>query len=501
MKANIYLNKHFEISDIDDRIYSSFIEHLGRQVYGGIVDEVSSVTDENGFRTDVIELVRKMGLKMVRYPGGNFVSALNWEDTIGPKDKRPVRFDVTMREIEDNSFGLDEFLTWAERAGVEPMLCINLGTKGVEEARNIVEYCNFEKGTYYSDLRIKNGHTKPYGVKLWCLGNEMDGSWQAGTKTATEYGRLANECAKVMKWVDPTIELVACGSSYYTMPTFGAWEAQVLEECYDNVDYISLHSYYSNDENCTEQFLAKSLKMAKFIEKAVATCDYVGAKKKSNKIINISFDEWNVWDSVNHPLWIKPCCEKGEKRIEQDYTLEDALLTSSMLMTLINHSDRVKISCISELVNSIAPIKTEGESAYAQTIFYPFYLMSKYARGTALRSVVECDKYNTAEIEDIPYIDTASAWDKENGRLTVAVLNRSLTESIDVKINFSDFVICGEAKHIEFSHEDLKTINTAQNPDNVICKDKGSIAVEDNALSVNVAKHSFNIFTLELKGK
>ncbi len=496
MKAKIYLDKHFEISPIDERIYSSFIEHLGRQVYGGIVDEGSSKADENGFRTDVIDFVKIMNLKMVRYPGGNFVSALNWEDTIGPKESRPVVFDVTMREIEDNSFGLDEFLKWAEIAGVEPMLCINLGTKGVEEARNIVEYCNFEKGTYYSDLRIKNGHEKPYNVKLWCLGNEMDGPWQVGKKSPTEYGKLANECAKIMKWVDPTIEVVACGSSYYMMPTFGEWEAGVLEECYENVDYLSLHSYFSNKSDYTEEFLGKSLRMEKFIEKSIAICDYVGAKKRSDKVMNISFDEWNVWDNLHHPLWTKPCCEKGEKRIEQDYTFEDALLVSSMIMTLINHCDRVKISCISELVNSIAPIKTDGDSAYCQTIFYPFFLMSKYARGTALKSVVECDKYSTKSISDIPYIDTASVWDKDNNRLVVAILNRSLEEDADVEIKLTDFCIKSEAKHIVFNHDDLKAINTAQDSENVIFKDNGNVEIRENILRVNLKKHSFNLFVI-----
>lgn len=496
MKAKIYLDKHFQIAPIDDRLYSSFIEHLGREVYGGIVDESGCNTDENGFRTDVIDLVKEMQLKLVRYPGGNFVSALDWEDTIGPKEKRPVRFDITMREIEDNSFGLDEFLAWAEKAGVEPMLCINLGTKGVEEARNIVEYCNFEKGTYYSDLRIQNGHEKPYGIKLWCLGNEMDGSWQVGSKTPAEYGKLANECAKVMKWVDPSIELVACGSSYYSMPSFGTWEAEVLEACYENIDYISLHSYYSNADDRPETFLAKSLNMAKFIKKTAAICDYVGAKKKSDKVINISFDEWNVWDSTNHPLWVKPCCEKGEPRIEQDYTFEDALLVSSMLMTLINHCDRVKISCISELVNSIAPIKTEGDKAYRQTTYYPFALLSQYARGTALRSVVECDTYDTEEIASIPYVDCVAVMDAQKQRLVIAVLNRSLQEDMDVQMQLADFETLQAVRHIKFNSDDLKAINTAQNPYMVVPEEAGSEKIHDGVLSARLEKHSFNVFVI-----
>lgn len=499
MKARIYLDKHFQISPIDDRMYSSFIEHLGREVYGGIVDENSAKTDENGFRTDVIDLVKDMNLKMVRYPGGNFVSALDWEDTIGPKESRPVRFDVTMREIEDNSFGLDEFLRWAEIAGVEPMICINLGTKGIEEARNIVEYCNFEKGTYYSDLRIKNGHEKPYNVKLWCLGNEMDGWWQVGNKTPTDYGKLANECAKIMKWVDPTIEVVVCGSSYYTMPTFGEWEAKVLEECYKNIDYLSLHSYYNNKSNNTEKFLGKSLRMAKFIEQAIAICDYVGAKKRSDKVINISFDEWNVWDNVNIPLWTKPCCEKGERRIEQDYTFEDSLLVSSMLMTLINHCDRVKISCISELVNSIAPIKVENDITYRQTSFYPFALLSKYARGAALRSSVECEKYSAGGINDIPYIDSASILDEANNRVVVAVLNRSLEKSVDLEIKLSDFGDVKRVSHTMLYNDDLKAINTAENPDNVVPVESEDFKSENDSINAKIKKHSFNVFVIELK--
>lgn len=491
MKANIYLDKNFIISPIDERIYSSFVEHLGRQVYGGLIDE-------KGFRGDVIDLVKKMNLKMVRYPGGNFVSALDWEDTIGPKSSRPVRFDVTMSQIEDNSFGLDEFLEWTETARVEPMLCINLGTKGIDEARNIVEYCNFKKGTYYSDLRIKNGHEKPYNVKLWCLGNEMDGPWQIGHKTAREYGKLANECAKIMKLVDPTIEVVCCGSSYYMMPTFGDWEAEVLDECYENIDYIALHSYFSNKSDYTEEFLGKSMRMAKFIEKVTAICDYVGAKKRIDKVVNISFDEWNVWDYVKSPLWTKPCFEKGEGRIEQDYTFEDALLVASMIMTLINHSDRVKISCISELVNSIAPIKTEGDVAYCQTIFYPFYLMSKFARGTALKSVIECEKYSTKKISDIPYIDSASVIDYKNNKLVIAILNRSLDENIDVKIKMSEFNLGKKAEHILFNHEDLKAINTVNNPENVKFESGENIDIKNDLLEVNLEKHSFNLFLIDL---
>ena len=277
---------------IDDRIYGSFVEHMGRVVYTGIYEPSHKTADENGFRGDVLQKVRQMGVTAVRYPGGNFVSNYDWRDGIGPVEKRPRKRDLAWKSIETNEVGLDEFMKWADAAEVAPIYAVNLGTKGIEEALAVLEYCNMETGTYYSNLRAANGHEKPYGIKTWCLGNEMDGDWQIGHKTAEEYGR---ETGKAMKILDPSMELVACGSSMSTNPTFGDWEQTVLEHCYPCLDYISLHQYYGGQEKGTAEFLAQSLDMERYIETVLNICDYVRVKKKMSHKINICFDEWGVW--------------------------------------------------------------------------------------------------------------------------------------------------------------------------------------------------------------
>ena len=376
-EASIKTEKDFIVGEVDKRIFGSFIEHLGRAVYGGIYEPGNNYSDEDGYRKDVLDLVRELDVPIVRYPGGNFVSGFNWEDSIGPVAERPRRLELAWNVTETNEFGLHEFCRWAQHANSDVMMAVNLGTRGADAARNLVEYCNHPGNTYYSDLRRKNGAEAPFKIKTWCLGNEMDGPWQMGHKTSNEYGRLACETAKVMKWIDPSIELVVCGSSGIGMPTFGAWEAEVLEHTYDHADYISLHQYYGNPDNDTPNFLARTLDMDKFISSVISTCDYVGAKKRSKKKINLSFDEWNVWyhSHDTHTPW----CE-APGQLEDIYNMEDALLVGSMLITLLRHADRVKIACLAQLVNVIAPIMATSEGAWRQTIFYPFMHASKYGR-------------------------------------------------------------------------------------------------------------------------
>ncbi|MDR2078642.1 MAG: alpha-N-arabinofuranosidase, partial [Treponema sp.] len=281
MKGKMIIHREFSIGDADKRIYGSFIEHLGRAVYGGIYEPDHGEADELGFRKDVIGLVRKLNVPIVRYPGGNFVSGYNWEDGVGPVEQRPVRQDLAWMTLEPNRIGTNEFVSWARRAGTEVMMAVNLGTRGPDAARNLVEYCNFPKGTAWSDLRRSHGYEAPHNIKLWCLGNEMDGPWQICHRNAGEYGRIAAEAAKVMKWTDPSIELVACGSSNARMPSFGDWESEVLDHVYDHVDYVSLHIYFGNRDNDTPNFLGKNLEMDSFIKTVTGICDLAKAKKRS----------------------------------------------------------------------------------------------------------------------------------------------------------------------------------------------------------------------------
>lgn len=358
MKAEITISKGNIISKIDNRIYGSFIKHLGRAVYGGIYEPTHRTADKMGFRTDVMEMVKKLEVPIVRYPGENFVSGYNWEDGTGDKAKRPRKMELAWQSIETNEVGIDEFQEWAKRAGSEIMMAVNLGTRGADAARNLVEYCNSETDTYYAEIRRKNGFEKPFGIKLWCLGNEMDGPWQICSKTPYEYGRIACETAKLMKWTDPSIELVACGSSNINMPTFGEWKRTVLRECYEHVDYISLHNYYGNPDNDTASYLASAVDMDSFIKQAAAICDEVKREKKSDKTVNLSFDEWNIRFHSSEQDKKVDKWQVAPPLLDDIYNLEDAVVLGDLLITLLNNSDRVKIACLVQLVNVIAPIMT-----------------------------------------------------------------------------------------------------------------------------------------------
>jgi alpha-N-arabinofuranosidase len=501
-KAMLILDKDFSIARIDERLFGSFIEQLGRSVYGGIYDPGNPRSDANGFRTDVIEMVKKLNVPLVRYPGGNFVSGFNWEDSIGPREQRPARLDLAWSTTEKNEFGLHEFMDWAKKAECDVMYAVNLGTRGPDAARNVVEYSNHKEGSFWSDLRRKNGAEAPFGIKLWCLGNEMDGPWQIGQKTAYEYGRAANETAKVMKWVDPSIEVVACGSSAYDMPTFGAWELEMLDQCYENVDYVSLHRYYQNQADDTPNFLAKSLDMDAFIKTVVSLCDAAGGKKHSKKKLNLSFDEWNVWyhsQEQDKQILSQNRWGRSLHLLEDVYNFEDALLVGEMLITLMRNSDRVKIACLAQLVNVIAPIMTSEQGCWAQTIYWPFLHASRYGRGTALQPIIQAPLYSCTDFDDVPVLD-ATAVLGENGSLTIFAVNRSQEDDLWLTCDLRAFQNVKFAEQIILHHDDVKAVNTEQAPNTVVpvvCKDyeteDGLVKVKLPALSWNVIKLSTNI--------
>ena len=465
MKAKIRVNRDYVISKIDERIYGSFIEHLGRAVYGGIYEPEHPQADDMGFRKDVMEMVKALNVPIVRYPGGNFVSGYNWEDGTGDKSKRPRRMELAWMTIETNQVGIDEFQEWAKRAGTDVMMAVNLGTRGVEEAKNLVEYCNSSTDTYYANMRRENGFEEPFGIKVWCLGNEMDGPWQIGHKTAYEYGRLACETAKVMKWVDPSIELVACGSSNLQMATFGEWERTVLEETYDHVDYLSLHNYYGNPDNNTPSYLAQSMEMDAFITGVASICDSVKLQKHSDKTINLSFDEWNVWFHSNEQDKQIPRWQIAPPQLEDIYNFEDALVVGTLLITLLKHSDRVKMACLAQLVNVIAPIMTEnGGPVWAQTIFYPFLHASSFGRGYALDTKCECDTYAAGDKPAIPYVESIVVLSEDEKELTVFAVNRSLDEAQSLEIDMTGLDGFKPAEHIVLTQEDVKAVNTKDDP-------------------------------------
>ena len=494
MKAKMTIAKEFKVGKIDNRIYGSFIEHLGRAVYGGIYDPTHPLADEQGFRTDVIDLVKELNVPIVRYPGGNFVSGYNWEDGIGPVQNRPKRLDLAWGTTEPNYVGLNEFMSWCKKANSDCMMAVNLGTRGAEEARNIVEYTNHKGGTYWSDLRKSHGVAEPWNVKLWCLGNEMDGRWQMGAKTASDYGKLANEASKMMKWTDDTIETVLCGSSSRQSPTFGQWEETALDIAYDSVDYVSLHQYYGNQANDTPSFLAKTLELEEFIYSVICVCDYVKAKKRTKKTVNLSFDEWNVWyhsNDVPYERW-----SYAPPRLEDIYNFEDALLVGSMMITLLRHCDRIKIACLAQLVNVIAPIFTEdGGRVFKQTIFYPFEHMSNFGRGYSLNPIIDCPKYDCREFTDVPYLEAIATMSEDEQSITIFCVNKSQDESAVLDVNLMDF---DGFKPIEFISMDGYSKDDVNGFDGeVVCPHTNPLpTVDGSTLTAELKPFSWNVIRL-----
>ena len=424
------------VARVSRRSFGSFVEHLGRCVYTGIFEPGHPRADAGGMRLDVVDLVREMGVSSVRYPGGNFVSGYRWEDGVGPRNARPARLDLAWHSLEPNTFGLDEFMAWAQLARVEPVMAVNLGMRGVADALDLLEYANVRADSRMAQLRARNGHEDPYGIRMWCLGNEMDGPWQLGHKTAYEYGRIAAETARAMRAMDPGVELVACGSSASDMPTFGEWERVVLGETYDLVDYVSLHRYYEMVDGDLPSFLASVVDMDQFIESVVATIDHVGAVKRSNRRINLSFDEWNVWYQSRLEDQVPTDWPVAPRLLEDRYSMADAAVVGNMLITLLRHSDRVTAASQAQLVNVIAPIVTEpGGPAWRQTTFHPFAQASRYARGEVLRLSPGGPLFSTQKYGDVASVDAVATWDEGSGEAAVFAVNRNPHRDVVVTVD------------------------------------------------------------------
>jgi alpha-L-arabinofuranosidase len=426
-------------AQVNRRVFGSLVEHMGRGVYGGLYEPDHPHADGDGYRTDVLALVRELGVSIVRYPGGNFVSGYRWEDGVGPVGRRPARFDRAWRSIEPNVFGLDEFARWSAKAGTDIMLALNLGTRGARQAAELVEYANVTGGTRLSELRRRHGREQPYGVRTWCLGNEMDGPWQIGHKSAEEYGRLAFETANAMRAVDPTLELVACGSSGRSMPGFGTWDETVLDHCYEVVDLISAHGYYDPEASDLPSFIASSAAMDEQIRQVAAIADRVGRKKGVAKRLGISFDEWNVWYMGRHESQ-GPSLEwrRAPRLCEDDYTSTDAVVVGSLLITLLRHGDRVALACQAQLVNTIAPIHTEpNEPARRQAIFHPFALTSRHAVGDVIHPDALGPTVQTRVHGEVPVFDGVVTRDKATGAFTSFSVNRSTTDPIQLVVDLS----------------------------------------------------------------
>ena len=499
--AHLTLDPHFTVGAVNRRLFGSFVEHLGRCVYDGIYEPGHPTADAAGFREDVLGLVRELGVSTIRYPGGNFVSGFRWEDAVGPKEQRPKRLDLAWHSTETNEVGLDEFAGWAQKAGSELMYAVNLGTRGVLEALDVLEYANIRSGTELSEARIANGRVEPYGVRMWCLGNEMDGPWQLGHSSADDYGKLASKTAKAMRQLDPSVELVACGSSSAQMSTFGAWEHTVLSHTYEDVDFISCHAYYEESGGDAGSFLASAVNMDHFIESVVATADAVGAQLKSTKKINLSFDEWNVWYvSRYHDVEKITDIETwpiAPRLLEDSYSVLDAVVVGNLLISLLKHADRVTAASLAQLVNVIAPIMTEpGGATWRQTTFFPFAITSRLAAGSALELKLESDSYHTAVYGEVPTVDAVATHDPDTGATAVFLVNRSTDAATTVTVDVSHLGPVTIAETHTLADDDIYARNTLDHQDRVSPKENETAAIVDGTLTVTLPPVSWTAIAL-----
>jgi alpha-N-arabinofuranosidase len=499
--CDVTLEPSFTIAPVPSRMFGTLVEHMGRCVYGGVYDPGHPKADDAGLRQDVLELTRELGVTLARYPGGNFVSSFDWEDSVGPVEDRPTRLELAWRQLEPNTFGLNEFMSWARHAQVEPMLVTNLGTRGVAEACNLIEYTNFAGGTKFSDLRRSHGVREPYGVKLWSLGNEQDGPWQIAQKSAVEYGLAAAETAKAMKRIDPTIEVVSCASAWRHLPTMGSWQATVLEHAYEYVDYVSLHAYFEPIAGDRAGYLASGLVVENLIEGAIATADFVGAKQRSKKKLNVAFDEWNLWyesrfNIDDHFADPELDWEFAPRLIEDTYTAEDAVALAGLLMSLLRHSDRVTVACMSELVNVIAPIRTEpGSAAWRQTTFHPFALIARHARGDVLRVEPRVEKLDSATYGDVPAVDVLATRDPETGEIAVFAVNRH-DEPATLRLNLGALPTMSVREHLTMGGDRLDDTNTESAPDRVVPRRSDDHETRDRGLDVRLPGVSWTMLRL-----
>lgn len=527
-QAKITIHPRFKIGEISPRLYSTFLEPIGTMVNGTMYNPKHPSADENGFRQDFIEALAGTGMPAVRLPGGNYVSCWDWKDSIGPKEQRKTHLDLAWHQYITNDVGHDEYLRWCELVGTEPMYTVNLGTGDMRDAISLVEYTNHEGGTYWSDLRRKNGHDKPYGVKTWYLGNEMDGPWQVGSweKDPRGYGIRVNEISKAIKWVDGSIETAVCASSAPFMAHYPQWEEDVLQECYEAVDYISMHHYHVAPPGDYRALLGGSVYYEDFINTEISLCDLIQTKMRSPKKMMLSFDEYGTM--------ARPCSElhpgRGPHnmvashyifRPDRKFILHDpdnmpnrvfpggdmihALTAGSTLLAFMRHADRVKIACMTGGLGALC--SSNRDHVWKSASHYVFTQLIKYGTGVSMLTDTDCETYDIpgyaiddnsqyATKEGVPYVDCASAWDENAGRLSIFIINRSDENEYPVSIDVSAFEGYSRQEHLELCCESMDEKNTFENPDVILPKLKSDSEIKDGKVFTHIKPLSWNVINL-----
>jgi alpha-L-arabinofuranosidase len=489
--ARIKIDVDRTIGQVDPLLFGNFAEHLGRMIYGGIYEEGSPLADADGFRKDVMQAVKDLGVSILRWPGGNFASGYNWQDGIGPKDQRPARLELAWADLETNRFGTDEFLRYAERIGAEPYICLNLGLGTIDDARHWVEYTNGDKKTHWAEQRRKNGREKPWNVKYWALGNEIDGPWQLGHKNAEEYSKFALETAKAMRAVDPSIKLVASGSSNYgANADWIGWNRTVLQTLRNQVDYIAIHTYIANRENDLERYLGGwQLTVDRYIDTTAALINEVRAGPDPRPIY-IAYDEWNVWYRTGN-----------KEKLEEVYNFEDALAMGMFFNAFFRRADVVKMANLAQMVNVIAPIMTSKQGLFLQTTYFPIVEYGKQRGNTALDAWVSAPTYRIQNRpQEVKYLDVSASYNPATQQVFLNVLNRSTDKDISTAIDSQEGAVDPQVAVWELNHADLKAAHTFGDDKKVRPVTRTVTAkVENGAFSYTFPAHSLTILRMTVK--
>jgi alpha-L-arabinofuranosidase len=490
LTARVVLDNERTIGAISPLLFGGFAEHMGRCVYGGMYDPDSPQADARGFRRDVQAALREMRLSILRYPGGNMLSGYDWRDGVGPKEQRPRRRELAWQSLETNHFGTNEFIEYCRAMDIIPMLGVNLGTGTIADAAALVEYCNAPTGSSYADLRAKHGYAEPHGVKYWCVGNEMDGPWQIGHLEAEEYARKAREAAKMMHWQDPSVKLIACGSSHTAMPTYPEWDRVVLETCWEHVDYLAMHYYATNYENDTGSYLAIAAQFEAHLDTLAGLLRYVKAKRRSKHDVFLSWDEWNVWykDRSGKGGW-----KEAPPLSEEVYNLEDALVVAQWMNVFLRRCDVLHIACLAQVVNTISPLTTTPEGLLRQTTFYPIVMISNHAVGQALVPLTVAPQYDTKEYGPMPLLDVSASYDQAGDRGAVFIVNRSQTEAVTTEIAWQGAAPAQVTAVHQLAGSDPKAVNTFERPDTIVPKQLESVPVRDGQITLRLPPLSFTV--------
>jgi alpha-N-arabinofuranosidase len=496
--AQVFIDTNRTIAPISPLLFGGFAEHMGRCIYEGIYDPASPHADERGLRKDVLEALRDQAYTAIRYPGGNFLSGYNWLDGVGPKAQRPRRRDLAWQSVETNQFGTNEFVEFCAAIDAAPMLAVNMGTGDIQSASNLVEYCNVPGGTYWSDLRASHGFRDPHNVRYWCVGNEMDGPWQIGHLDAAAYGNKALEAAKMMKWQDPTIETVLCGSSNDHMPTYPEWDRVALEIAWEYMDYLSMHYYTGNREDDTASYLARAVAFERFVDTLEGTLRYVKAKRRSKHDVYLSWDEWQVWHSLGGPMqghWTE-----APHLAEDVYNLEDALVVAQWLNVFLRKSHVLKIACVAQIVNVISWLQTRRDGLLKQPSYYAFKLVSNLARGEALDALVKAPELETKQYDAVPALDVSASYDDETQRGAIFLVNRGQTEAIVTDFVWQNVVRQNEKtvridEAWQLAGSDPKEFNSWDEPNRLVANAISAPAVEDGRATLSLPPLSFTVLS------